>query len=155
MPTQPNAPITARQLSQATMHFDGLQLDHQLPRRSSMPGQLNLVIPPRSAPLNILVNAPLPHNPQHAHINVPAPPSPVLNPAPLHFPLIPPAFRFPPSPPQALPLHAPNPMANNVTPICYPILRLHHSFPPQTFLYPKYFIHRPHKKFPSPKFLSL
>ena len=37
MPTQLNAPNTARQLSQATMHFDGLQLDHQFPRRSSMP----------------------------------------------------------------------------------------------------------------------
>ena len=29
MPTQLNAPNTARQLSQATMHFDSLQLDHQ------------------------------------------------------------------------------------------------------------------------------
>ena len=114
MPTQLNAPNTARQLSQATMHFDGLQLDHQFPRRSSMPGQLNLVSPPRLAPLNTLVNAPLALNPQQAHINVPAPPSPVLNPAPPHFPLIPPAFRFPPSPPQALPLHATNPVANNV-----------------------------------------
>ena len=114
MPTQLNAPNTARQLSQATMHFDGLQLDHQFPRRSSMPGQLNLVCPPRSPPLNTLVNAPLALNPQQAHINVPAPPSPVLNPAPPHFPLIPPAFRFPPSPPQALPLHATNPVANNV-----------------------------------------
>ena len=46
MPTQLNAPNTARQLSQATMQFDGLQLDHQFPRRSSMPGQLNLVSPP-------------------------------------------------------------------------------------------------------------
>ena len=33
MPTQLNAPNTARQLSQATMHFDGLQLDHQFPHR--------------------------------------------------------------------------------------------------------------------------
>ena len=41
MPTQLNAPNTARQLSQALMHFDGLQLVHQFPRRSSMPGQLN------------------------------------------------------------------------------------------------------------------
>ena len=56
MPTQLNAPNTARQLSQATMHFGGLQLDHQFPRRSSMPGQLNLVSPPRSPPLNTLVN---------------------------------------------------------------------------------------------------
>ena len=73
MPTQLNAPNTARQLSQATMHFDGLQLDHQFPRRSSMPGQLNLVSPPRSPPLNTRVNAPLALNPQQAHINVPAP----------------------------------------------------------------------------------
>ena len=79
MQTQLNAPNTARQLSQATMHFDGLQLDHQFPRRSSMPGQLNLVSPPRSPPLNTLVNAALALNPQQAHINVPAPPSPVLN----------------------------------------------------------------------------
>ena len=114
MPTQLNAPNTARQLSQATMHFDGLQLDHQFPRRSSMPGQLNLVSPSRSLPLNTLVNAPLALNPQQAHINLPAPPSPVLNPAPPHFPLIPTAFRFPPSPPQALPLQATNPVANNV-----------------------------------------
>ena len=35
MPTQLNAPNTARQLSQATMYFNGLQLDHQFPRRSS------------------------------------------------------------------------------------------------------------------------
>ena len=37
MPTQLNAPNTAQQLSQSTMHFDGLQLDHHFPRRSSMP----------------------------------------------------------------------------------------------------------------------
>ena len=37
MPTQLNAPNTALQLSQATMHFDVLQLDHQFPRRLSMP----------------------------------------------------------------------------------------------------------------------
>ena len=79
-----------------------------------MPGQLNLVSPPRSPPSNTLVNAPLALNPQQAHINVPAPPFPVLNPAPPHFPLIPPVFRFPPSPPQALSLHATNPVANNV-----------------------------------------
>ena len=114
MPTQLNASNTARQLSQATMHFDGLQLDHQFSRRSSKPGQLNLVSPPRSPPLNTLVNAPLALNPQQAHINVPAQPSTVLNPGPTHFPLIPPAFRFPPSPPQALPLHATNPVAKNV-----------------------------------------
>ena len=73
MPTQLNAPNTARQQSQATMHFDGLQLDHQFPRRSSMPGQLNLASPPRAPPLNTLVNAPLTLIPQQAHINVPAP----------------------------------------------------------------------------------
>ena len=73
MPTQLNASNTARQLSQATMHFDGLQLDHQFPRRSSMPGQLNLVSPPRSPPLNTLSNAPLALNPTQAHKNVPAP----------------------------------------------------------------------------------
>ena len=76
LPTQLNAPNTARQLSQATMRFDCLQLDHQFPRSSSMLGQLNLVSPPRSPPLNILVNAPPPLNPQQARINVPAPPSP-------------------------------------------------------------------------------
>ena len=79
-----------------------------------MPGQLKLVSPPRSPPLNTLVNALLALNPQQAHINVPASPSAVLNHAPPHFPLIPPAFRFPPSPPQALPLHATNLVANNV-----------------------------------------
>ena len=114
MPTQLNAPNTARQLSRATMHFDGLQFNHQFPRRSSMLGQLNLVSSPRSPPLNTLINAPLALNPQQAHINVTAPPSPVLNPAPPHFPLIPPAFCFPSSPPHALPLHATNPMANFV-----------------------------------------
>ena len=108
------------------MHFDGLQLDHQFPQRSSMPGQLNLVSPPRSPPLNTLVNAPLALNPQQAHVNVPAPPSPDLNPAPPQFPLIPPAFRFPPSPPQALPLHATNPVENNVN-------LLPHS-PPEPFI---------------------
>ena len=72
MPTQLNAPNTARQLSQATMHFDGLQLD-QFPLRLSMPGQLNLVSPPRSPPLNALANAPVAPNPPQAHINVPAP----------------------------------------------------------------------------------
>ena len=72
MPTQLNAPNTARQLSQATMHFDGLQLD-QFPRRSSMPEQLFLVSPTHSPPLNALANAPLALNPPQAHINVPAP----------------------------------------------------------------------------------
>ena len=96
------------------MHFDGLQLDHQFPRSSSMPGQLNLVSPSRSLPLITLVNALVALNPTQAHINVPAPPSPVLYLAPPHFPLMPPAFRFPPLPPQSLPLQATNPVANNV-----------------------------------------
>ena len=152
MPTQLNAPNTARQLSQATMHFDGLQLDHQFPRRSSMPEQLNLVSPPLSPPLNTLFNAPLALNPQQAHIIVPAPPSPVLNPAPPHFPLIPPAFRFPPSPPQALPLHATNPVANNVN-------LLPHS-PPAPFIssatvFVAQLIQPPPTKVFSPKILSL
>ena len=152
MPTQLNAPNTARQLSQATMHFDGLQLDHQFPRRSSMPGQLNLVSPSRSLPLNTLVNAPLALNPQQAHINVPAPPSPVLHPAPPHFPLIPPAFRFPPSPPQALPLQATNPVANNVNLLPHSppapfissannfVPQLNHPPPPQKSFQPQNFV---------------
>ena len=80
MSTQLNAPKTARQLSQATMNFNGLQLDHQFPRRSSMPGQLNLVSPPHSPPLNEIVNAPLAPNPPQAHINVPAPHPPFQTP---------------------------------------------------------------------------
>ena len=88
MPTQLSAPNTARKLSQATMHFDGLQLDHEIPRRSSMPGQVNLVSPPHSPSLNALVNAPLATNPLQAYIKVPAPSSPVLNPVPTHFPSI-------------------------------------------------------------------
>ena len=152
MPTELNASNTTRQLSQATMHFAGLQLDHHFPRRSSMPGQLNLVSPPRSPPLNTLVNAPLALNPQQAHINVPAPPSPVLNPAPPHFPLIPQAFRFPPSPPQALPLSATNPVANNVNMLTHsPLLpfissanvfvpQLIHPPPPQKSFQPQNFV---------------
>ena len=88
MPTPLNAPITARQLSQAAMHVGGLQLDHQFPRRSSMPGQLNLFSPPRSPPLNTLVNAPLALNPQQAHINVPAP-FPCFKPRTTAFPVNP------------------------------------------------------------------
>ena len=148
MPTQLNAPNTARQLSQATIHFDGLQLDHQFLRRSSMPGQLNLVSPPRSPPSKTLVNAP-----QQAQINVPAPPSPVLNPAPPHFPLIPPAFPVPPSPPQALPLHATNSVANNVN-------LLPHSPPapfiPSANVFVPQLIHPPpSQKAFSPKIVSL
>ena len=154
MPTQLNAPNTARQLSQATMHFDGLQLDHQFPRWSSTPGQLNLVSPPRSPTLNTLINAPLALNPQQAHINVPAPPSTVLNPAPPHFPFIPPAFRFPPSPPQALPLHATNPVANNVNLLPHsppaPSISSANVFVPQLFHPPP-----PQKSFQPQKFVPI
>ena len=94
MQTQLNAPNTARQLSQATMHFDCLQLDHQFPRRSSMPGQLNLVSPPRSPPLNTLANAPLALNPQQAHINVPAPHIPRSKPRTTAFPVNPTSIPF-------------------------------------------------------------
>ena len=80
MPTQINAPNTARQLSQATMHFYGLQLENQFPRRSRMPGQLNLVSPSRSPPLNALSNAPVATNPPQAHINVSAHHPPSQNP---------------------------------------------------------------------------
>ena len=97
MPAQLNTPNTARQLSQATMHFDGLQLDHQFPRRSSMLGQLNLVSPHRSPLLNALANAPLAHNQHSTHICT-CPP-------------------IAPSPPQAFPLQANNPVANNVYPL--------------------------------------
>ena len=89
MPTQLNAPNTARQLSQATMHFDCLQLYHQFPRRSSMPRQLNLVSPPRSPPLNALANAPLAPNPPQAHIKVPASPTPRSKPRTTAFPVNP------------------------------------------------------------------
>ena len=166
MPTQLNAPNTARQLSQATMHFGGLQLDHQFPRRSSMPRQLNLVSPPRSLPLNTLVNAPLALNPQQANINVPAPPSPVLNPSPPHFPLIPPALRFPPSPPQALPLHSTNPVANNINRLPHsppaPIIssanvfvpQLIHPPPPQKSFQPQSFVAIPHAP-PAPPDLNV
>ena len=80
MPIRINAPNTARRLSQATRHFDGLQLDHQFTRKRSMPGQLNLFSPPHSPPLNGLVNAPLALNPPQAHINVPTPNTPFENP---------------------------------------------------------------------------
>ena len=65
IPTQLNAPNTAGQHSQATMHFDGLQLDHQFLR---MPGHLNLVSRPHSLLLKALTNAPLVPNPSQAHI---------------------------------------------------------------------------------------
>ena len=69
------------------------------------------------------------------------PPSSVLKPVPPHFPLVPPAFRFAPSPPQALPLHANNPVANNVNLLSHslpaPFISTANVFVPQ-------FIHTPH-----------
>ena len=76
MRTQLNALNTVRQLSQAAMHFDSLQLDHQFYRRLSITEQLNLVSPFRSPPLNALANAPLAPNPPQAYIKVPALQSP-------------------------------------------------------------------------------
>ena len=73
MPTHLNAPDTARQLSQTTMHFDRLTLNRQFPRRLSMLGHFNLVSPAHSPPLNATVNAPLAPNPPQEHINVPSP----------------------------------------------------------------------------------
>ena len=76
---------------------------------SNLPGQLDLVSSPRSTLLNALANALLaPYLPK-AQINLPALPSPILNPIPSHFPLF-------PSPPQALSLHAQIPVATNVNP---------------------------------------
>ena len=108
---------TAQQLNQATMHFKGLQCNHQFPRRSIMRGQLNLVSPHRSPPVNALPNAPLALNSPQEHLNEPTLPSHSLNLVPPHFPLIPPAFRFAPSPPQAFPLHANNTVVNIVNPL--------------------------------------
>ena len=82
MLAQLSAPNTARQLSQATMRFDGLLLDDPLVRSSSMPGQLNLVSPPCSL-LNALTNDPLILNQSEAHINAPAIAFPSLPPEPL------------------------------------------------------------------------
>ena len=118
-----------------------------------MPGQLNLVSPPHSSPLNTLAKAPLAPNLQQAHINVAALPSPVLKPVHPHFPLILPAFRFALSQPQALPIHANNPVANNVNPlppsppaqfissanVCVP--QLVHPLPPQQRFQLQSFIH--------------
>ena len=65
-PAQLNATDTVRQLSLANMHFDCLQLDVHLARRSSMSGQFNLVSRPRSPHLNEFANAPLTLNlPSH------------------------------------------------------------------------------------------
>ena len=118
-----------------------------------MPRQLNLVSPPRSPPLNALANAPLAPNPPQGHINVLALPSPILNPVAPHFLLIPPAFRFAPSPPQALPLHAKNPVSNNVNPLppspSAQFLSSANVFVPQLIHPP------PPKKGVSPKIFSL
>ena len=65
------APNTARQFSQAIMPLNGLQLDDQLVRRSSMLGQLNLVCLPHYQKSNALANGQLiPFQPQE-HINAP------------------------------------------------------------------------------------
>ena len=73
------APNTARQLSQAIMRFNGLQLDDQIVCRSSMLGQLNLVCPPHYPPSFTLANDQLiPVEPQE-HINALAIPPSVLN----------------------------------------------------------------------------
>ena len=105
-----NAQKTARQLSQATMHFEGLQFDDQLVRTSKMPIQLNLVSPPRLTPLNAIANDPLILKQPHSHINAPNVSPQVLNSIAPQFQLILPAFCFAPaplSPPQpALPLDA-------------------------------------------------
>ena len=57
---------------------------------------------------------PLAPYPPRAHINVSALPPRVLNHVPPHFSLIPTAFPFGLLPPQAVPLHPNNPVANNV-----------------------------------------
>ena len=151
-PTQLNTQNTARHFSQATKHFDGLELDHQFPRRSSMPGQLNLVSPPRSPPLKSLANAPLAPNLPKTYINISSLPIPVLNTVPTRFPLIPQAFRFAPSRPQAFQLHAANPVANNVNllPLSPPaqfissanvfVPQLIHPPPPQKRYQPQKFV---------------
>ena len=94
MPAQQNASNTARHLSQATTHFDGSQLDHHFPRRSGMPGQLNLVNPPHSLPLNALANVPPASNPSQIHINLPALPSPFFKPRTIAFPVNPTSIPF-------------------------------------------------------------
>ena len=71
MPAHLNALNYARQLSQTTMPFDGLEVDNQIVHRSSRPKQLNLVSPPHSPPLNALANDPLNLNQPEAHINDP------------------------------------------------------------------------------------
>ena len=71
MPAQLNAPNYARQLSQPTMCFDGLEVDDQMVHGSSRPKQLNLVSPPHSTPLNALANDPLNLNQPEAQINDP------------------------------------------------------------------------------------
>ena len=110
----PQEPSSRTNVTNDAHVANNIMQEQQQPQYTPPSLQLNLVSPSRPLPLNTLVNAPLALNPQQAHINVPAPPSPVLNLAPPHFPLIPPAFRFHPSPPQALPLQATNPVANNV-----------------------------------------
>ena len=59
MSTQLNNPNADRVQSQATMPFNGLQLDDQIVRKSNMSGWLIEVSPYSSPPLNGLANDPL------------------------------------------------------------------------------------------------
>ena len=122
---EPQEPSSRTNVTNAAHVANNIMQEQRQPQYMPPSPPTDFGSPPRSPPLNTLVNAALAFNPQQAHINVPAPPSPVLKPAQPHFPLIPPAFRFPLSPPQALPLHATKPVANNVN-------LLPHS-PPATF----------------------
>ena len=99
------------------MHFDGLQLDDQLVRRTSMPGQLKLVGPPYSQPFNALGNDQLILNQPKA----PAIPALVINPISRQLQLILPAFSFAPTPPPPpdLPLNVNNPIANNANQLAF------------------------------------
>ena len=75
---QLNAPKPARQLSQATLNFDGLQLDVSFARWLGMLKQLSFISPQDNA----LANAPLANkvpNPPPPQINATAVPSPFLN----------------------------------------------------------------------------
>ena len=121
------APNTARQLSQAIMHLDGLKLDDQLVGRSSIPGQLNLVSPPCSLPLNALANDLLFLKEPQAQINASTIPQPVLNPVTPQGQLFQSAFCFAHStPPPALPLNVKNP--SQTMAINYRLLRPHSTF---------------------------
>ena len=126
------------------MHFDGLQLEDLLARRSRMPRQFNLVSPPHSPPLNALVNAPPPLNQRQANVNVFAPPLPFLNPIADELFFISPGFHFAlaPSPP-ALPLSVNYLVATAA-------INYRHLRPRRTFFSRKCLcatlIHRPHSR---------